>query len=147
MANNVQSITSVNAVLTLVIPGVYSAPVTIQGFSADDMFDLEPFPKVEVRMGMDGKQAQGYVIHNRPMKIKLEANSPSGIVFDNWAQAMDVAQDAIAASGSIILKGNGLQATLTNGGLTKYSDVPAAKKTLQPQDYEITWESVTISQM
>ena len=42
---------------------------------------------------------------------------------------------------------NGIQAALTNGGLTMYSDVPKIKKTLQPQEFEITWQSVVISPM
>lgn len=143
----IQSITSVTAVLTLVIPGVYPNGVTIVGWATDDFLDLDDVPKVEYRLGIDGKGAQGYVIHPRKMQIKLEANSPSGIVFDNWAQAMDNALDAIPCSGTLILSSNGLQATLNNGGLTKYSDVPQIKKTLQPQSYEITWESVAISPM
>lgn len=143
----IQSISSVTAVLTLVIPGVYPNGVIIQGWSADDFLDLDRIPKVEARMGIDGILALGYVIHPRKMKIKLEANSPSGIVFDNWAQAHDQALDAIPASGTLILSNNGVQATLTNGGLTEYSDVPQIKKTLQPQEYEITWQNVTISPM
>ena len=140
-------ITSVNAVLALVIPGVYNSPVVIQGFSTDDCFDVESRPLVEVRMGVDGHQAQGYVKHNRKMKITLEADSPSGIVFDNWASAMDAQGAALPCSGTITLTGNGLQATLNSGGLTNYSDVPKVKKTLQPQEYEITWESIQISGM
>ncbi len=143
MAN--PTITSITAVLALVIPGVYNSPVVIQGFAADDMFELDSFPKVEARMGVDGHLSQGYVRHARKMKIKLEADSSSGIVFDNWAAAMDTAVDAIPCSGTITLQSNGLQATLNNGALTGYSDVPGAKKTLQPQSYEITWESVVIS--
>lgn len=141
------TITSVNAVLALVIPGVYNSPVVIQGFSTDDMFDLDSFPKVETRMGADGHLSQGYIHHARKMKIKLEADSPSGQVFDNWAQAMDTINDAISCSGTIILPSNGLQATLNNGALTLYSDVPGAKKMLEPQTYEITFESVVISQV
>ena len=142
-----QSITSVTSVLTLVIPGVYPNGVAIQGWTVDDFLDLEPIPKVEVRMGIDGIMAQGYVIKERKMKIHLEANSPSGVVFDNWAQAMDNALDAIPASGTLIIASNGIQAALTNGGLTMYSDVPKIKKTLQPQEFEITWQSVVISPM
>jgi hypothetical protein len=141
------TITSITAVLALVIPGVYNQPVVIQGFSTDDMFDMDSFPKVEAKMGLDGHLSQGYVKVARKMKIKLAADSPSGIVFDNWAQAMDTAQDALPCSGTIVIQSNGIQATLNNGALTMYSDIPAAKKTLEPQTYEITWESVVISGM
>lgn len=138
-----RSITSVTAVFALVIPGVFNSPQIIQGYSTDDMFDLDTVAKTETRMGVDGRLSGGYVIHPRKMKIKLEADSSSQGVFDAWAAAMDTALDAIPASATITVISNGSQYTLTRGFLTGYKDMPDAKKTLQPLDYEITWESIT----
>jgi len=138
-----KSITSVTACLFLIIPGVYATPQRIQGFSTDDMFDLDARPLAETRMGVDGRLSSGYTHHPRKMKIKLEADSDSQSVFDNWAAAQDTLLDVIHAYGTVVLEANGTEYLLTKGALTSYPDMPGAKKTLQPQTYEITWESVT----
>lgn len=138
-----RSITSVTAALFLIIPGVYGTPQRIQGFSTDDMFDLDARPVAETRMGVDGRMSAGYTLHPRKMKIKLEADSASQQVFDDWASAQDSLQDVILAYGTVVLEANGTEYVLTKGALTSYPDMPGAKKTLQPQTYEITWESVT----
>jgi hypothetical protein len=136
------SITSADIVFFLTIPGVYTAPVQIVGFSPDDVVDIDSRPLTEAHLGVDGHLSIGYVKHARKMTIHLAADSPSQEVFDNWASAMDSANTAIAATGVIQFPGNGTEYNLVNGAFTNYHDMPNAKKTLQPQSYEITWESI-----
>jgi len=141
-----RSITSTDAVFTLTIPGLYDVPQVIQGYATDEMFDLDAIAKVETQFGIDGKLSQGYVRHPRKMKIKVAADSASQQVFDDWAAAMDLTLAAIPCQGFIVMLSNGTEYSLKNGALTSYRDMPDAKKVLQPQQYEITWESVVKSQ-
>jgi hypothetical protein len=76
------------------------------------------------------------------MKNKLSPDSPSLAYFDQWLAAMDTGLDAYPASGVITMPGNGAVYTLTQGWLTQYKNMPDAKKLLQPQEMEITWQLV-----
>jgi hypothetical protein len=137
-----KTLTSNNASFILTIPGVFNTPFQVQGFAADDMFTTDPQKPVEVVMGVDGKLSGGYVKHQIVQKIKLSADSPSLPYFDQWLLAMDTGLDAYIAQGRITMPGNGAEYTLNNGYLTQYKNVPDAKKLLQPQEMEITWESI-----
>jgi hypothetical protein len=147
MAIPIQSITSINSVLAIQIPGVYDSPVQISRFSVDDMFDLDPAAHVEHRMGVDGHLSGGFVYKERTMKVKLEADSPSRQIFDDWYSGMATIGNVIFAQATITMADNGSVYTLTNGLLTSYMDMPAAKRTLQPVEYTIVWESVIKSNL
>ena len=138
-----RSITSIDAIFAITIPGVYNNPVILRGWGTDDFVDLDALPKVHTEFGLDGVQAAGYVKHPRKMKIKLSASSGDQQVFDDWAAAIDQKSDAIAASATITLKANGTKYKCVSGQLTNYKDMPDAKQTLQALTYEITWQSVT----
>jgi len=137
-----KTLTSNNASFVLTIPGVFNVPFQVQGFAADDMFTTDPQKPVEVVMGVDGRLSAGYVKHQIVQKIKLSPDSPSLAYFDQWLAAMDTGLDAYVAQGVVTMPGNGAQYILTNGWLTSYKNMPDAKKLLQAQEMEITWESV-----
>ena len=142
-----RTITSTDAIFALVIPGVFGSPQIIQGWSADDMFDLDACSKVETMFGIDGHLSLGYVKKPRKMKLKFNADSPSLQVFDAWASAMDATTNAIPCDAYVTMIANGAEYIMLNGGLTSYKDMPDAKKLLQPITLEITWESVTKTQV
>lgn len=142
-----KTITSNNATFFLSVPGVFNSPFQVQGFAADDMFSADPQKPVEVVMGVDGNLSGGYVKHQIVMKIKISPDSPSITYFDQWLAAMDTGLDAYPASGTITMPGNGAVYTLTTGWLTQYKSMPDAKKLLQPQEMEITWQQVTKGSM
>jgi hypothetical protein len=142
-----KTITSNNATFFLSVPGVFNSPFQVQGFAADDMFSADPQKPVEVVMGVDGNLSGGYVKHQIVMKIKMSPDSPSITYFDQWLAAMDTGLDAYPASGTITMPGNGAVYTLTTGWLTQYKNMPDAKKLLQPQEMEITWQQVTKGSM
>jgi len=76
-------------------------------------------------------------------RIKLAADSPSIQMFDLWYAAQQTTRDAYVASGTIKIPSVGREYVCINGALTGYTPLPAAKKVLQDQEYEITFESVT----
>lgn len=137
------TITSANASLTLNIPAVFPAPVPIQGFSTDDAFDTENVAPNETLMGVDGVLSGGYTPYPVKQKIVLQADSPSLAVFDAWRQAMDAALEAYQASMTIVCPSIGKVFTFVGGFLTGGMPAPPGKKVLQPQTFEITFESVS----
>lgn len=136
------SITSANSVLMLSIASLYVVPQQIQGFSADDVFDVEALEAAETMMGVDGNLSAGFV--NVPIKqgIVLQADSNGNAIFDNWYLSQKQLQDVYFANGSITLPSLGIVYTLNNGVLTTYPPAPNAKKLLQPRKFVVTWESI-----
>ena len=136
------SITSANTVLTLAIPLLFPTPQQIQGFATDDIYDIPSIRSVEVQMGVDGVLSGGFVFVQVPQTITLQADSPSNDFFDAWWAQMQAAREVYTAEGRIVLPSIRTKFVQVNGYLTGYKPAPAAKKTLQPRPYEITWESI-----
>jgi len=138
-----RSLTSLDVVLVLTIPGVYPNGVQLQGFKTDDIFDLAAVKPNVTRFGVDGILSSGKQLQPRVMKIHLEASSESQQVFDDWYNAENTSPaDSIAASMTALFPSNGREYTCIRGFLTDYKDMPDAKKVLDPLSYEITWQSV-----
>ena len=141
------TITSANSVIMLGVSTIFPIAQQIQGYTADDIFDTDDVDMAEVVMGLDGKQSAGWVPYNVKWRISLMPNSDAILIFDAVITAERVAQDKFTWNGVVTLKGAGTKYTMSNGVLTRGKIMPDAKKTLQPQTYEITWESVLPSPM
>lgn len=139
------TITSANSVFTLVIPGLFPAPVQLRGYATDKAFATEATDFAEVQMGVDGRMTAGYIPMPTKQTITLQADSSSRDIFTALIQAMKTAREVFYLSGSIALPSTGESFTLTRGILTNAKQIPDAQKVLQPMDYIITWESVNRS--
>ena len=139
------SITSANSVFTLVVAGLFPAPVQLNGYAIDKAFTTEAVDLAEVQMGVDGRMTAGFVPNPVKQTITLQADSPSKDIFTAVIQAMKTAREVFYISGSISLPSTGESFTLTRGILTNAKQIPDAQKVLQPVDYVITWESVNRS--
>jgi len=136
------SLTAANSVLYLAISNLYVVPQQIQGYSVDDVYDIDPLEIAETMMGVDGYLSAGYI--NVPIKqgITLMADSNANTIFDNWYSSQKQVQDVYYANGSITLPSLGVVYTMTKGVLTTYPPAPNARKVLQPRKFVITWESI-----
>ena len=139
------SITSANAVLTLSIPLLFPVPQQLQGFAADDIFDVPSLRSAETQMGVDGVLSAGFVFVPIPQTIALQADSASNLFFDTWWTQMQATKDTYQASGMVLLPSIGMKYALSQGTLTGYKPTPAAKRILQPRQFEITWASINPS--
>ena len=136
------SISAANSIFMLAITDLYATPQQLQGFSADDIFDVEAIDPIQVVMGVDGTLSAGYVPVAIKQTITFQADSASIDMFEAWYAAQAAAGDVYFASGIVTLPGISRIYTLTNGVLTSYSAMPGAKKLLQPRKFGITWESI-----
>ena len=139
------TITSANSVFTLVVAGLFPAPVQLKGYASDKAFTTEAVDLAEVQMGVDGRMTAGFVPNPVKQTITLQADSPSKDIFTAIIQAMKTAREVFYISGSISLPSTGESFALTRGILTNAKQIPDAQKVLQPVDYVITWESVNRS--
>lgn len=136
------TITSANSVLYLSIATIFPVAQKIQGYTAEDIFDTDDVELAEISLGLDGKQSSGWVPFNVKWRISLQANSDSILLFETCIAAQNALKDIYAWTGNISLPGPRKKFALNNGTLSRGKIVPDAKKTLQPQSFEITWESV-----
>ncbi len=136
------SITSANSTFSLAVANLYAAPQTLSGYASDEMFTTDALDIGEVVMGADGVMTAGYVFNPTKQTVTLMPDSPSLIIFENWALAEKTARDKYYANATILLPGMSRKYTLTKGVLTSVRAHPDAKKMLQPVPFVITWESV-----
>jgi hypothetical protein len=139
------TITSANSVFTLVVAGLFPAPVQLRGYASDKAFTTEAVDLAEVQMGVDGRMTAGFVPNPVKQTITLQADSPSKDIFTAVIQAMKTAREVFYISGSISLPSTGESFALTRGILTNAKQIPDAQKVLQPMDFTVTWESVSRS--
>lgn len=135
-------ITSANAVLSLQILPLFLVPQQLQGFGADDIYNIPSIKSVETKMGVDGKQSSGFVFVSVPQDITLQADSLSNRIFDTWWTSMQAAKDVYVASGVTLLPSIASKFIHLNGSLTGYTPAPPGKRTLMERVYQITWESI-----
>lgn len=136
------SITASNAVVMLSILGLYNTPQQLQGFSADDVYNIAQIRSVETVMGVDGILSGGFVFSSVVQGITLQADSASNTLFDAWWLQMQASGDVFTAEGLIRLNSVATKFTQVKGFLTAYTPIASAKRILQPRTHEITWERV-----
>lgn len=135
-------ITAANAVLMLSIPGLFAVPQQLQGFAADDVYDLDEIESVETLMGVDGRLSGGFVWKPQPQTITLQADSASNAVFDAWNENQKSGLRTYQANGVLILPSLGIKFVQTVGFLTNYK-APGAKRLVQQRRYRVTWQNVS----
>ena len=136
------TITSANSVFALAIKNVFPVPQVLQGYAVDSAFAVESAEVAQALMGVDGRMSGGFTPFITKMTVELQADSPSLLVFDTWINAMKAAREVFAANATILLPSIGKNYVCTNGILTALTQMPSAKKVMQPVQYVIQWESV-----
>ena len=142
MATQDATITSANSILTLIVPRLFPAPVTIQNFSTDKMFDADSTDRAEVQMSVDGVMMAGKVFNPSPLTISLSAASLSRDFFDGLIAAEDLAREIYYVHGEIVLPATGVKYALVRGVLQNAKKIPTAGKVLQPVDYKFMFERI-----
>jgi hypothetical protein len=136
------SLTGSNSIITLTQAALFSTPVQLQGFAADEITDMEAAKILEHVMGVDGVLSFGFVWTERMQNITLQADSPSNAFFDQINSQQQAVQDVYPLAGTIILPGIGLKFTCVNGGLETYNPMPQVQKIVRPRKYRIVWNQV-----
>ena len=141
------TITSANSVFTIVVPGLFPAPVQMSGYAVDKAFATEALTLAETQMGVDGRMTAGYTPSITTMTLSLQADSPSRFVFTSMTRAIKTAREIFYMSGEIVLPSTGEKFTLTKGVLVTTQQLPNAEKVLGAVDFTIHWESLAASKL
>lgn len=140
------TITSANSKLSLTIrssAGVaIVGPFTLEGYATDDAFAVEAVESGIAKKGVDGRMSAGFVPFVTVQTIMLQADSPSIQLFDDWMAAEQALKDKLYADGALTQPGPQKAYVMVKGVLTRYTTLAAARRTLEPVQYQITWDQV-----
>lgn len=137
------TITAANSQFSLAIADLYPSPQTLQGYAADDAFSTESVDIAETVMGIDGHLSGGFVFNPTQQTITIMPDSPSLEIFENWQSATKAVREVYVANAVIILPAIDRKFTLKRGFLVGAPPITSVRKTLQPLQYRVHWESVT----
>lgn len=143
MANN-RTLTAANAIIMIGVQGLFDTPRRLQGFAADNVTTIDPVSNAETSMGVDGRLSAGFIHNPIPQTITLQADSESVDMFEFWNASQRQRREAYICFGSILLRATGKRYVMTRGFLTSASVMPAVNRTLQPRQFTLTWENVTV---
>jgi hypothetical protein len=131
------TLTAANSVITLSCAGIYDAPVNMQGFGADDVFEVGSLKQVETVMGVDGTFSAGFIFNEVDWGLTLEPNSLSIIFFDTIMAQQQAAIEVYPITGTILLPSIRTSYILDTGYLVDSPPMPSAKKILQPRKFNL----------
>ena len=136
------TITSANSVVTLTVPGLFSTPVQLQGYSTDKAWDTAAQVVTETQIGVDGRKTAGLVYNAVKQTFSFQADSPSVQIFEAIFAAQRAARDVYYLSATIDLPATGQSYVCNKGTLEDYNSVASAAKVLTMREFAINWESV-----
>jgi hypothetical protein len=142
MPNN-RTLTASNAVLYLSVAGLFDIPQRIQGFSADDITDMDTVSPLESSMGVDKRLSFGFVPVAIPQTITLQADSQSNDFFEAVYSAQLQTGDTYIFNGTLLLPAVQRKYQMTRGAMSGYKPIAGAGRTLKPRPFALIWQSVT----
>ncbi|CCH57749.1 virion structural protein [Acinetobacter phage AP22] len=77
MGYNPNTITAANSIVQFRCAGLYDDWITIEGAQSDAFVTFSDVTLAQTRVGVDGKQSMGFIPHETPITVSLEANSRS----------------------------------------------------------------------
>ncbi|AMD43179.1 virion structural protein [Acinetobacter phage WCHABP12] len=94
MGLNPNTITAANSIVQFRCAGLYDDWITIEGAQSDAFVTFSDVTLAQTRVGVDGKQSMGFIPHETPITVSLEANSRSvpvlETVYNDFIQNMEV---------------------------------------------------------
>lgn len=134
--NKGKTLTSANSILLIQVPRIFDQFIKIEGYAADNAFDLGDGAIGETRMGVDGKQSGGFTPYEVDFNITIEPNSPSRSLFLTWVNTMKRDQETYYCNLSCELPSI-KERYSASGFLVGHKESSSAKKLLEPLQYTL----------
>lgn len=134
MGHNPRTLTAANSVILFSAEGYFDTPIQLQGFQVDNAFTFGDATVGETRMGVDGLQSGGWVSHEVPLTIFLEANSESRQQMEEFRAWMNAQKETALCTFDITLVATGKR-TVGKGFMVSQSGGTSAQKLLAGSQY------------
>ena len=83
MGHNPNTITAAKTVIQFQCEGIYEDWIRLKGAQSDSFLSMADITMAQTKLGIDGYQSMGWIPHEVPLTLSLEANSPSRMVMEN----------------------------------------------------------------
>lgn len=137
-----RNITSANLAATMIVDEIFPNGFTLEMFSSDAAVVADSVTETETRQTVDGKLVAGYTPAPKVVNITLEPPSPSLPYFKDLVRACRTAMKPYKVHLVVTLPATGETFRFKNGYLTSFTPMPASNKTLQPMNFQFTFESL-----
>ena len=134
MGQNPRTITAANSVVMFKAEGFYDQAIQLQGFQVDNAFSLGDATTGETRIGVDGQQSGGWVPHEVPVTVFLEANSPSRQQMEEFYAWMNANMETARCTLDITMPSIGRRIVATGFPTTKTGG-PSAQRLINGSQY------------
>lgn len=134
MSQNPRTITAANAIVLFSTENYFSSPIQLQGFAADNAFGFGDATIGETRIGIDGLQSGGWVSHEVPFTIYLEANSESRTQMEEFRAYCNGRKETERVTFDVTMPSTG-QRVVASGFMVSHSGGTSAQKLLQGSQY------------
>ncbi|MGJ8524342.1 hypothetical protein LMG33818_000050 [Halomonadaceae bacterium LMG 33818] len=137
------TITSADVVARITVTNLFPSGFTIQGFAADNIYDVDALTLAETVMGVDGKLSAGAVRNSINQTWHIMPDSETYERIRDWAQRSRTDTAVYRCNLEVTFRSSGQKFVHTNGVLLRSNVMPSAARTLRPIDFVIQWESIT----
>lgn len=132
------TLTVANSVIMMTCEALYTSPTQLQGYAADDAFEVDAVENGEYSMGIDGRLSAGFVYNPIQMTLTIQADSPSLPIFENIWNYEVTNRTKLEHNWTITTTANGRRYNLTTGFMRSYK-APAGKRILQPAIIQLSF--------
>lgn len=134
MGQNPRTITAANSVVMFKAAGYFDQAIQLQGFQVDNAFGFGDATVGETRIGVDGKQSGGWVSHEVPVTVFLEANSPSRQQMEEYRGWCNANQETSLCTLDITIPSIGKRIE-ASGFMVSQGGGPSAQKLINGTQY------------
>lgn len=134
MTQNPRTVTAANSTVMFSAAGYFNQPIQLQGFQVDNAFGFGDATVGETRVGVDGKQSGGWVSHEVPVTVFLEANSPSRTQMENFRAWMNANKETALCTIDITMPSTGRR-VIARGFMVSQTGGTSAQKLLAGTQY------------
>ena len=134
MTHNPRTVTAANSVVMFSAEGFLDQATQLQGFQVDNAFGYGDATIGETRMGVDGAQSGGWVSHDVPVTVFLEANSPSRALMEGFRAWMNANKETALCTIDITMPATGRRSVAT-GYMVSATGGTSAQKLLAGTQY------------
>lgn len=139
------SITSANAVCTLSVPDLFDTPITLEQWGSDQAWKNDAVQPVETNLTIDGVLQAGWVPTTKTVTFTLSPASPSKAFFDQLNDEQTTSREIYRINMDLAIPSLSERHTGRRGVLKSYKPIADGAKVLQPMEFAIEFEQLTIS--
>jgi hypothetical protein len=130
--NEILNITATDIAAVLRVETLYPQGVELVYFAQDQAISVASAENAEVRMGVDGKMAAGFIPYLLEVTINLEANSPSARTLGRIFEAQRKKRGVYSSDLIVTIPSEKNVYSFTGGVLKNGVVMPDIKKALEP---------------